>query len=453
MILVREKSFYKNLVTLALPIMFQNVISFGINFADNVMVGKLGDKAIAGVYLGGQIQLFLSLLLLGIEGSIMVPATQYWGRRDQKSIRDIIAIGVRFALVFGIIFCIGSFLFTDSILRLFTSDETVIAEGAKFLKVAAFSFLFFSISQSLISSMRSVEMVSIGFYISVISLIIDVFFNYVFIYGNFGAPALGAAGSALATLISRVGEATAMIIYVFKIDRRVRVKFDDFFHINTVLLKDFIRYGAPIIAGQVVWSVNNLTQSWIIGNISPEALAAVSVSNNLFSLANIGMAGFSSAIGIMTGKTVGAGNFDLMKLYAKTVQVFMLALGVFCGIIIFACRSLFISMYNLGPETIRLTGQFLDVLAVMIVGTTYQAGCLAGLVKAGGDTAFVFKNDTIFVFLVVLPSALIALFVFHSSAWIVFACMKCDQILKCFVAVVKINRFKWMKNLTRAPQG
>ena len=90
------------------------------------------------------------------------------------------------------------------------------------------------------------------------------------------------------------------------------------------------------------------------------------------------------------------------------------------------------------------------VLAVAEVGRCYQATCLAGLVKAGGDTSFVFKNDTIFVFGVLLPSALIAMLVYHAPAWVIYACLQSDQILKCFVAIVKINRFRWMKNLTRS---
>jgi len=127
----------------------------------------------------------------------------------------------------------------------------------------------------------------------------------------------------------------------------------------------------------------------------------------------------------------------------------MLGLGIVCGVVIFITKSAFISLYTLEPGTILLTRQFLNVLALTIVGSTYQAGCLAGLVKAGGDTAFVFKNDTIFVFLVVLPSAFAALFIWHASPWIVFLCLKSDQILKCFVAIVKINSFNWMKTLTR----
>ncbi|MDR2650277.1 MAG: MATE family efflux transporter [Clostridiales bacterium] len=453
MVIVREKSFYKNMLVLALPIMLQNLISFGINFADNLMVGRLGENAIAGVYMGGQIQIFLTLLVLGVEGAVMVLGAQYWGRRDLKSIKDIIAIGVRVSLIFGVVFCAASFFFTSSILRLFTPDEAVITEGAAYLKIVSFSFLLFSVSQVLISSMRSVEIVSIGLYISVLSLILNIVLNTIFIFGYLGAPAMGAAGAALATLISRAAETACMLFYVLIADKRLRMKFSDFFHINDTLLRDFIHYGVPVIAGQAVWSINMLTQSAIIGRISSEAVAAVSVSNMLFNMVNIGMAGLSAAVSIITGKTVGAGEFDLMKLYAKTVQILFIGIGIISGFAIFISKAAFLSFYALEPATVILAEQFLNVLSVTVIGSSYQAACLAGLVKAGGDTGFVFKNDTIFVFLVVLPSAFIALFVLRAPAWVVFMCLKSDQILKCFVAVVKINSFNWMKNLTRDFSG
>ena len=118
------------------------------------------------------------------------------------------------------------------------------------------------------------------------------------------------------------------------------------------------------------------------------------------------------------------------------------------GGLILLFRDGFIGLYNATPEARGYSYQFINVISVTIVGTCYQAACLFGLVKSGGDISFVFKNDTIFVFLVVIPSALVAWWL-GAAPWIVFACLKCDQILKCFVAVVKINRYNWMKNLTR----
>ena len=139
-----------------------------------------------------------------------------------------------------------------------------------------------------------------------------------------------------------------------------------------------------------------------------------------------------------------------MKGYAVTAQILFLLTGVVLGSLVYLLRNRVIGLYNLTDATKLITGQFMTVLAFAQFGRCYQATCLGGLVKAGGDTSFVFKNDTIFVFGVVLPSALLALYVFHAPAWVVYACLQSDQVLKCLVAVVKINRFDWMKNLTRS---
>ena len=167
-------------------------------------------------------------------------------------------------------------------------------------------------------------------------------------------------------------------------------------------------------------------------------------------LAYVAINGLASAVGIITGKTIGAGRTDLMKEYARTPQVIFLALGIVLGGLIFAFAGAFVSMYTgISAEATEESLRFVRVLAFTLMGTCYQMPCLFGLVKSGGDISFVFKNDTIFVFLVVLPSALIASKV-GAAPWVVFACLKCDQILKCLVAVVKVNRYDWMKNLTRA---
>ena len=138
-----------------------------------------------------------------------------------------------------------------------------------------------------------------------------------------------------------------------------------------------------------------------------------------------------------------------MREYAKTVQVIFLGLGFITGLSIFLLRDPFISMYGVSPDAVAQAKTLINVLSVTFVGSCYQAACLFGLVKSGGDISFVFKNDFIFVFFVVIPSAIIATYL-GAPAWVVFACLKCDQIFKCFVAVVKINSFNWMKNLTRS---
>ena len=448
-LLTRDRSFYISLFALAIPVALQNLITFAVNFADNLMVSSLGDSAVSGVYMGNQIQTFLQMFSGGVEGAVLVLSAKKKKKKDKDSIKRIVSIGTHFSLFFGLVLTAVCALFSTPVIGIFTHDAQVIADGAVYLRVVCFSYAFFCLTQALIAAMRSVEAANIGMIVSGISLFINIGLNYALIFGKFGLPALGIKGAALATLISRIAETLIIMFYVFRIDKKLRMLPADFFRTDALLRKDFIRYGLPIIGGNIVWSVNLMGNSIILGRFNQSVIAATSVANNLNSLAYVAVNGMSSAVGIITGKTVGAGKTLLMKEYARTTQILFFGIGLLTGGLLFLLRVPFISLYSgITPEAADYAKQFCTVLSVTIIGTCYQAACLFGLVKSGGDIGFVFKNDTIFVFGVVLPSAIIALKL-GAPAWVVFALLKCDQILKCFVAVFKIKSFNWMKNLTR----
>ena len=447
-VFTKDRSFYRSLVTLAVPISLQNLVTFAVSFADNVMIGSLGDDAISGVYIGGQLQSVLQMFVGGIEGAILILAAQYWGKKDTQSIRKVVSIGIKFALAVGLLSSLVAVLFPQWVIRAFTTEPGVIQEGAAYVQIVGFTYLFFSVSQVMIAAMRSVETARIGLYISCMALVINVCLNYVFIFGHFGFPAMGVRGGALATLVSRILEMCVGVGYVFFVDKKLRFGLKDLLHTDLQLLRDFIRYGLPVIGGQVVWAINSLANTKILGYYSAGVIAAASITGMLHNLVYVWMNGMSSAVGIITGKTVGAGQYEKMKEYSKTVQMIFLFVGLISGAAVFLARDGFISLYNASPEAQAYSRQFINVISVTIIGTCYQAACLFGLVKSGGDISFVFKNDTIFVFLVVIPSSLLAMWL-GAPPWVVFACLKCDQILKCFVAIVKINRYNWMKNLTR----
>ena len=447
-VFTKDRSFYRSLVTLAVPISLQNLVTFAVSFADNVMIGSLGDDAISGVYIGGQLQSVLQMFVGGIEGAILILAAQYWGKKDTQSIRKVVSTGIKFALAVGLLSSLVAVLFPQWVIRAFTTEPGVIQEGAAYVQIVGFTYLFFSVSQVMIAAMRSVETARIGLYISCMALVINVCLNYVFIFGHFGFPAMGVRGAALATLVSRILEMCVGVGYVFFVGKKLRFGLKDLLHTNRQLLRDFIRYGLPVIGGQVVWAINSLANTKILGYYSAGVIAAASITGMLHNLVYVWMNGMSSAVGIITGKTVGAGQYEKMKEYSKTVQMIFLFVGLISGAAVFLARDGFISLYNASPEAQAYSRQFINVISVTIIGTCYQAACLFGLVKSGGDISFVFKNDTIFVFLVVIPSSLLAMWL-GAPPWVVFACLKCDQILKCFVAIVKINRYNWMKNLTR----
>lgn len=450
MLLVRDKSFYTRLLCLAIPLALQNLLTFGVSFADNLMVGQLGEEAMAGLYLGTLVQTILQLLLFGIEHSIMVLNTQYWGKGDTQSIRRIGAIGVHLAILLGAATALITGFFPETCLGWLTTDQAAIDAGAPYLRVVAFAYIPFAIMMMLLACLRSVEVVRIGLYDSIIALVVNVALNYVFIFGKCGLPAMGVAGAALGTVFARLVELAVVAWYAFCHDKRLGLKIRDFFlGWDRLLAHDLFRCGTPLMLGQIVWAFNNFGQTAIIGRMNAAGIASASIADMANRLLWMGVTGLVSATAIITGKTIGEGKFELMKLYAKTMQIVFLCLGILCGAVIYFGQDLLLSFYSLQPETVATAKTILAVLAVIMVGRGYQAPSLLGLVRAGGDTAFIFKNDTFWVFCVVLPSAYIAQQFLHAPAWVVYACLGCDQVTKCFVALWKVNRFDWMHPLTR----
>lgn len=440
---------FKSLITLAIPMICQNLITYGVTLADNLMIGRLGEAAINGLFMAAIVQFLLQMLLFGIESAMTVMTAQYWGRKDIDKIKLLISIGFRGALILALATSIGTFLFSEQIMHLLTSSEDAAIEGARYMRTVSPSYLFFGAALLLVGAMRSVEVVKIGLINSIAALIINVSLNYMFIFGKCGMPAMGVAGAALATDISRVIEFCIVFIFILKFDNHLNMRLRDFFRTNKILVHDIIRYGTPLLLGQIVWGINKFTMRVIVGHFEPSASAAVSISENLDGLLWVGTVGLAGAMGVLTGKMIGQGKYEQVKSFAKTMQCVFAGIGVLSFLIVFFGKEFFISLYKLTPETIAAANTFMLVLAFSVMCRAYQAPCLMGLVKAGGDTTFVFKNDTFWVFCWLLPSSIIAWKVFHAPDWVVYALLLSDQFSKCFVAFVKINRFHWMKNLTR----
>ncbi len=445
--ITKEKTFYKSILALAVPISMQHLVSFLVTFADNVMVGQLGDAAVSGIYLGGQIQFLLQQLTVGMGSAMLILAAQYWGKKELAPIRRLLGLVLRIGGAVALLMTLLSALLPRQLLSLFSNEDAALNEGTAYLQILCISFFFFTVSQIMIFAMRGVEAARIGAYASGVTLVANVLLNYLLIFGIGIFPKLGVRGAALATLIARILECAVVGIYVFRIDRKLRMKLQDLFAPAGAMLRQYLRYGLPVIAGDMVWAVNILCQGAIMGHYTEEVMTAVSITNTLNNLIYVWLNGMWGGVSVVIGKTIGEGKRETVKEYARTCQILFLGVGLVSGGLIFSCRGLFIGLYSgISQAAISTALQFTAVLSVTIIGTCYQACCLGALVKAGGDTSFVFKNDSIFVFLVVLPSAIITSWL-GLPVWVVFLCLKCDQILKCAVAVVKVNRYRWIKRI------
>lgn len=426
----------------------QNIIVYSVDLADNIMLGGYNELSLSGVALANQILFLINMISSGISGAMMVLISQYWGKRDIESIKRITAIGFNIGLAFSLFMWVVVFFFSRNVLGLLTNNAAIIEESVKYIRISCFTYALFMSSKLLLATLRSVETVRIGFIVSVGAFVVNVFLNYVFIYGNLGAPELGIRGAAIATLIARVGEIIVLMIYVLFVDKKIHLKLKDFMVIDKQLLRRYTKIGLPVIASDTLWGIAMAIQTSILGHLGGEAIAANSIAVTIFQIVTVVCYASGNAASVIVGKTIGEGRIDDVKQYSKTMQVLFGMIGVATGLILFFLKDFILAFYTISDSTKQLADMFMLVLCITVVGTSYECPTLTGIVRGGGDTKFVFYNDLIFMWLISIPSATLVAFVFKLSPVIVFICLKMDQVLKSFVGLIKVNKGNWIRDIT-----
>ena len=448
--LFKDKYFSKTFFSMSAVIVLQNLLVYSVNFADNVMIGRYSELAMNGVSLANQIQFLIHMLAMGAANGLGVLTSQYWGKKQTAPIKKIFSAACLFGIGISLLLSAVVICAPDTVLGLLTNKQDVIAEGSKYLVIMGFSYCIYTFTSLLLGMFRSVETVKIGFVVSAISLVVNIFLNNALIYGRLGCPELGVEGAAYATLTARFIEFLIVVIYAFCFDKKIGLKVKDLFCIDKNYMRDYIKAGLPLICSNVSWGIAMTVQTAILGRLeSDSVLGANNIATTIHQVICVFYNSTSSSASVIIGKTVGEQDYDRVKIYAKRLQKIFIVSGLISGALMFICRDGIISLYNVASDTAEMANIFMCILGVTIIGSNYEAPCLCGIVSGGGDTKFVFVNDLIFMWGMVLPLSFLSAFVFKWPIPVTFFLLKSDQITKCLVAVVKVNRFKWIKQLTR----
>ncbi len=444
-----DRQFYKTFFPLLLVITLQQLAALAVNLVDNVMLGRYAELSLSGATLVNQIQFILQQLAAGIGMGVAVLGSQYWGKQDVAPIRRITSIGMKFALAAGLLFFLITRLAPNFVLGLFADDPAIIAEGTRYLEIMCFTYIIFAISNTLMYALQSVETAFIGTVMSLSTIVINMCLNYCLIFGNFGFPELGIVGAAIATLTSRMVELIIILVYVLRVDKKLRLKLKDIFGFDFAYLKDFVRAALPVMITGALWGVAQGAQTAILGHMSATVIAANSIATVIFQIfAVFGMASAHTA-SVTIGKTVGQGRLDAVRSYSRTLQMIFLLIGLCSGAALFLCRGAIVSLYTVSQEAKDMALSFLTVLSITTVGTCYEFPVEGGIIAGGGNPRYQAIVDNLFMWLFTIPSAAISAFVFDASPIVVFCFLKADQLLKCIPNSIACNRYKWIRSLTR----
>ncbi|MGN0292635.1 MAG: MATE family efflux transporter [Lachnospiraceae bacterium] len=441
--------FIHHFLSLAIALILQNIVTLSVNLTDNIMLGSYSEAALAGAASVNQIQFLYQQLLLALADALVIPGSQYWGKKQVLPIKRITAAAVWTAFFISFLLFVFTGAFPHEILGIFTGDAVIMEEGVSYLKIVRFSHPFFAVTEMLLASFRSIKKVKIAFRLSVASFFINIIGNYVFIFGHFGIPSMGAAGAAVSTLIVRTAECLIMIVYSLYGDDILEIRAKDLFSYDFRLIKDYLKIAFPLLLVQGLWGISTGLQTVILGHMKANAIAANSVAGTLYLVVKSMATGSASAAALIIGSAIGSGNIRQAEKYAVRLQKIFIVTGMLAGMILFFIRIPVLGLYDLSEDTCRMADHFLMILSIVCVGMSYQLSSNWGIIRGGGNTSFGVRMDIISTWFIVLPLSFYAAFIAKASPEVVVCCLNSDQIFKCIPVFLEIRYGQWMKHLTR----
>lgn len=447
--ILRDKVFYKMLLSLALPVTLQNIVIFLTQMLDTVMLGELGDVAMSASSLANQPFFLFNMLTFGLGSGAAVLTAQYWGKRELRPICLIITMIVKISMAIGLIVCVLVFFFPTQIMSVFSSDLDVIETGASYLRIICFSYPFFGLTGVYYTSIRSVEAVKIAVISNLVALVTNGLLNYTLIFGNFGAPALGVEGAAIATLIARLIEFTIAVIYMLVVDKKLRLRIKDFFAFDKVLFKDLVTISSPVVANELMWASGMSMQAGLLGRLGTTAVAANSIISVVQQLSTVAVFGIAGAAAVVIGKAIGEGDMQKARDSGHTFKVISIIFGFFVAGLILLLRNVAIDFYNVTDATKELAHQMIYVAASIGFFVSIAAVGIVGILRGGGDTKYSLWIEVIALWFVAVPLAYFVAFVLKWPPVFVYIVMKIDEPVKMVLFLIRAKSHKWIRNVTR----
>ena len=442
------KSFYKDLRNVVQPMAIQNLISSAVNSADVIMLGYIGQTAIAAASLAGNVAFILFMISTGLSSGLVMLAAQYWGKKDTESIKTLLGIGLRICCTVEIIVALIAAFYPRILMLIFTKDEGLILEGCKYLRAASFSYVCLSFSQMYQAGFKSIERVKIVTITSTTSLFLNIGLNAVFIFGLFGIPKMGITGVGIATSIARFIEMVICFIYAGR-QQDVRFSISCIFRSNKLLTRDFIRYSMPAVGNELVWGAAFAMYSVIMGHLGEEIVAANSVVNTVRQLGSVLCFGMAYGGAIVLGKYMGAGDMKIAERNASRLARITILSGVAGAILIICLYPILPFIADLNETAAHYRNVLLFINAFSIIGASINTVLICGIFRAGGDSKFGFIADSINMWCVSVPLGLLAAFVFKLPPLWVYFILYLDEFEKMPFVIRHYFKKGWLRNITR----
>ena len=445
--MARDGIFLKKAVRIALPVAMQGMLNTIVNLVDTMMIGALGATAIAAVGLANKVFFVFTLLVFGIVSGSGVLAAQYWGNGDIKNIKKVVGLALTLAVAASLAFLVPAVVCPEAVMRIFTASEDAIQVGAGYLTIVALSYPATAVSNTFVAMLRATGRVKAPVVISSCTIFINIFFNYTFIYGNFGAPAMGAAGAALATLMARLAEALSIILVVYLGKAPVAARFKEMFGYSREFLVQFFSTTSPVIANEFIWGLGTTLYSLAYGRMGNDAVAAITIATTIQDIVTVLFQGLSAATAVIMGNEMGAGKLKRAERYAKNFLILQFIVTILGALFCVAIRWQIIGVYNITPEIAESVSRCIIVFALFMPFKMFNYVMVVGILRSGGDTKMCLLLDCSGVWMIGVPMAFLGGLFFGFPIHIVYAMVMLEEVYKAVFGYWRYRQKKWLRNL------
>ena len=444
-IFVRDKEFYGNIVKIAVPIVLQSLITIGVNMMDTMMLGNYGEFQLSGSSLANEFIAIYQIMCMGLGYGAAVLTSQFWGNKDIPALKKVVTIMLRIGLTVSCLFNLITFIAPGMIMKIYASDAQIIDNGIRYFKISAFTFIPMGISLTLTAILRSVREVKGPLYISIMAFFVNIFFNWVFIFGNLGAPEMQVAGAALGTLIARIFEAGATLFIILKLDQKIKYRIKDFFEPCADMLKLYLKFCVPVLISDTLLALGNSAVSIVMGHMGASFVAANAIVSQTTRMSTVFTQGVSNSASVLTGNTLGTG--DKEKTYNQGVTFWALGIiiGLLAAVIFLSISPFIISRFKITQETVSVAYELMYAASLMIVFQSMQSMLTKGILRGGGDTKFLMVGDILFLWIVSVPLGYVTGLRWHMDAFWVYSALKADWVIKSLLCTWRLFSRRWMK--------
>lgn len=444
----QQQKFNRILAAMVIPIAFQNFMTAMVSASDAVMLGFLEQEALAAVSLAGQITFILNLCITVLVQGTTILAAQYWGKGERNTVEMILALAVKYVIIVVTIFLICTFVFPEQIMGMLTNEPALIERGAEYLQIVGFSYVPLGLSQMYLCIMKNSGKTAESTLIGSSSMILNIIFNVIFIFGIFGIPGMGIPGAAIATVLAVCIQLVWTLSESIK-QNSIKIKVSYLFHTDKTIQKDFNRYTLPIVGNYFFWGGGVTIFSAIIGHLGNDAVAASSLVNIVRNTLACVSKGLGTAGVILVGNELGKNNIGLAKQYAKHSVKLAGIIGVVTCILLILMRPLILKFSGLTETaTGYLSGMLLICSYYMIAGSINNM-VIGGIFCAGGKSKFGCICDGVVLWLIVMPAALSAAFYFKLPVLAVYFILCLDECIKIPIVFWYYRKYTWAQNLTK----